>query len=145
MKPWRAVLVLLFSSALAQATLASVGPQHGQPALLAIGSESVDLTQALSPMTPLAGHPFSWPVRGKPPASVILADQGMQSPLSGAQPDAGSDPLADQGGVDREERQVGTGSEAIRSGTPPERGFGFVIPKNTCESGSALQEFQSDY
>lgn len=89
--------------------------------------------------------PYKEGMRINPTAAVVvLADndtaaQKIASTLDAAYP--GKRILAVKGGVDAWEATLAQLSRDAASGPPG--GISFVIPKNTCESGSPLQQLRS--
>lgn len=78
---------------------------------------------------------------------VIVADNDrlarkIATDLDAAYP--GHRMIAVRGGVGAWEAALIAASREAASGAPPGAGFGFVIPKNTCESGSPLQQLRSN-
>jgi hypothetical protein len=96
---------------------------------------------------PLDALPYRPGMQIKPTADVVIvADddaraQKIAAELNAAYP--GKRMIAARGGVAVWEGAQMDASRAAASGAPPGGGFGFVIPKNTCESGSPLQQLRS--
>lgn len=116
--------------------------QAGQPCCVIDGRGAAGRKQR-----PLDALPYRQGMRINPTADVVVvADDDAVAQKIAAELDAahpGNRMIAVRGGVGTWEMALMEASRAATSGAPPVGGFGFVIPKNTCESGSPLQKLRS--
>lgn len=96
---------------------------------------------------PIDALPYAPGLQIKPTADVVVvADNDQMAQKIAAQLDAaypGKRFLTVLGGVEALEGAQMDASRAVASGASPAGGVSFVIPKNTCESGSPLQQLRS--
>jgi hypothetical protein len=116
--------------------------QAGEPCCVIDGRGAASRKQH-----PLDALPYRPGMRIKPTADVVIvADDDAQAQKIAAEFDAaypGKRMIVARGGVAAWEGAQMDASRAAASGAPPRGGIGFVIPKNTCESGSPLQQLRS--
>lgn len=116
--------------------------QAGEPCCVIDGRSEASRRQH-----PLDALPYRPGMQIKPTADVVIvADDDAQAQKIAAEFNAvhpGKRIIVVRGGVAVWEGAQMDASRAAASGAPPVGGFGFVIPKNTCESGSPLQKLRS--
>ncbi|MFN6960805.1 MAG: hypothetical protein ACK4N6_01060 [Rhodocyclaceae bacterium] len=149
MKLFISLVVLFLSSAPAHADIVPMNRkqlqhalQAGEPCCIIDGR-----SEASRKKHPIDALPYTSSLRINPTADVVvIADNDQLAQKIAAQLDAaypGKRILAVLGGVETLEGAQMDASRAAASGAPAAGGISFVIPKNTCESGSPLQQLRS--